>query len=286
MATTLSPEAVEFYRENGYYFPHRAITAGRAARLRRRVEAFEAGHPDDRKKALGSHSHLLFPWLYDLVHEGAILDAVEGLIGPNILCWSAGFFNKGARDPVRVTWHQDSTYWGLEPTDIVTAWLAFTPSNRVNGCMRVVPGSHARGQIDHRDTFAADNLLSRGQVVAADISETDAVDIELEPGEMSLHHVRMVHGSEPNRSDHRRMGYAIRYIPTHVRQIGGRTVATLVRGVDDYHHFDLAIRPAADFDRDALARHADAMRRIEPILFAGADRRSARQAGPDKGRGR
>ncbi len=275
MATTLSADAVQFYRENGYYFPIRAFTVEQAAEFRRRVEAFEASNPDDKTKAFGANTHLLFPWLYDLVHEPAVLDAVEGVIGPDILCWTAGFFNKRAHDSAYVTWHQDSTYWGLEPIDIVTAWVAFTPSNRGNGCMNVVPGSHVRGQMDHADTFASDNLLSRGQVIAIDVDEFCAVAFELEPGEMSLHHVRIVHGSEANTSDDRRIGLAIRYIPTRVRQIGPRTMATLVRGVDDYHNFDLVDRPAADFDGPALARHAESLRRLEPILFAGAERSSA-----------
>ncbi len=254
----------------------RVLSAEQAGDFRRRVEAFEADHPDDKKTAFGSNTHLLFPWLYDLVQAPAILDAVEAVIGPDILCWSAGFFTKEAGDPARVTWHQDSTYWGLEPTDIVTAWVAFTPSNRTNGCMRMAAGSHTQGQIAHADTFAAENLLSRGQVVAAEVAEAEARDIELQPGEMSLHHVRIVHGSEPNRSDDRRMGFVIRYIPTYVRQIGGRTMAVLARGVDNHHHFDLADRPAADFDAPARARQREAFRRVEPILFAGADRPSAR----------
>ncbi len=276
MAPTLSTEALEFYHTYGYYHPIRVLSVQQAADLYRRVEAFEADHPDDSKSAFGLNSHLAFPWLYDLVRARAILDAVEAVIGPDILCWSAGFFTKEAGDPARVTWHQDSTYWGLEPTDIVTAWVAFTPSNRANGCMRVVAGSHTRGQIAHADTFAADNMLSRGQVLAAEVDPAETRDIELQPGEMSLHNVRIVHGSEPNRSVDRRMGFAIRYIPTYVRQIGGRTMAVLARGVDTYHHFDLVERPAADFDASARARQQEALRRVEPILFAGADRPSAR----------
>ncbi len=112
--------------------------------------------------------------------------------------------------------------------------------------------------------------------MAAEVDPAETRDIELQPGEMSLHNVRIVHGSEPNRSDDRRMGFAIRYIPTYVRQIGGRTMAVLARGVDTYHHFDLVERPAADFDAPARARQQEALRRVEPILFAGADRPSAR----------
>jgi ectoine hydroxylase-related dioxygenase (phytanoyl-CoA dioxygenase family) len=135
--------------------------------------------------------------------------------------------------------------------------------------MRMVPGTHT-GQVPHRDTFAPDNLLSRGQEIAVEVDEARAVDVVLRPGEMSLHHVRMFHGSLPNRSSDRRIGYAIRYIPTHVRQLAGaRDSATLVRGVDRYGHFDPEEPPAADLDPAARARHAAIMQRQGELLYRG-----------------
>jgi len=136
--------------------------------------------------------------------------------------------------------------------------------------MRMIPGTHAE-QVAHRDTFAPDNLLSRGQEIAVEVDESRAVDVVLHPGEMSLHHVRMFHGSPPNRSADRRIGYAIRYVPTHVRQLSEvRDSATLVRGVDAYHHFDLEEPPAADLDPAARERHALIMKRQGEILYRGA----------------
>ena len=123
------------------------------------------------------------------------------MIGPDILCWSTGFFTKNARDPSYVSWHQDSTYWGLEPPDIVTAWVALSDSTLANGAMRVIPGTHLMDQLAHHDTFAPDNLLSRGQEIAVEVDEREAVALELRAGEMSLHHVRLIHGSDPNPSD-------------------------------------------------------------------------------------
>ena len=146
-------------------------------------------------------SHLLFTWLDGLIRHPAILDAVEGVIGPDILCWSSTFFIKEARDPGFVSWHQDSTYWGLDPADIVTAWVALSESTAENGAMRVIPGTQKLDQVAHRDTFAANNLLTRGQEIAVDVDGSDAVTLALEPGEMSLHHVRLIHGSDPNPSD-------------------------------------------------------------------------------------
>jgi non-haem Fe2+, alpha-ketoglutarate-dependent halogenase len=252
----LSEAAVRQYSEAGYYAPVRALSTGEAGALRARLEAFEAG-VGPLAGLMRQKSHLLFPWLNDLIHHDRMLDAVEDLIGPDILCWGSSFFIKEPRNTAYVSWHQDSTYWGLEPADIVTAWVAFSDSSTENGAMRVIPGSHLREQIPHRDTFAPDNLLSRGQEIMVDVDDRDAVTLELAAGEMSLHHVRLIHGSEPNPSGQRRIGFAIRYIPTYVRQVAGaHDTATLVRGVDRYGNFEPEQRPDADCSPAALAYHA------------------------------
>ena len=166
-----------------------------------------------------------------------------------------------------------STYWGLEPPDIITAWVAFTDSNAANGAMRVIPGTHKMDQVPHRDTFAADNLLSRGQEIEVEVDEREAAMLELAAGEMSLHHVRLIHGSDPNPSDDRRIGFAIRYVPTYVRQVAGSTdSATLVRGEDRFHNFELEQRPDADMSPGALAYHAAVTERYSQILMRGTDR--------------
>ncbi len=195
---------------------------------------------------------------------------MEDIIGPDILCWGTSFFIKERRDPGYVSWHQDLTYWGLEPPDIITAWVAFTDSNAANGAMRVIPASHKLDQAPHRDTFAAENLLSRGQEIMVDVDEREAAMLELAAGEMSLHHVRLIHGSDPNPSDDRRIGFAIRYIPTYVRQVAGsHDSATLVRGVDTYHHFEEEQRPSADMSADAQAYHAAITNAHAQILMRG-----------------
>lgn len=265
----LNAAAAAFYREHGYYAPVRVLQPGRAAALRAQLETFEAEHADPRG-LLRSKSHLLLTWLDALIREPAILDAVEDLIGPNILCWGSSFFIKDAHDPSYVSWHQDSTYWGLEPPDIVTAWVALSESDEGNGAMRVVPGSHTLDQVAHRDTFAADNLLSRGQEIAVEVDERQAVALPLSPGEMSLHHVRLIHGSQPNPSARRRIGYAVRYLPTHVRQVvGPRDSATLVRGVDRFGNFAPEQAPDADLSVAALAHHAAVLRQTNAVLMRG-----------------
>ncbi|MGA3402331.1 MAG: phytanoyl-CoA dioxygenase family protein [Acetobacteraceae bacterium] len=252
----LSETAVRQYSEAGYYAPVRALATAEADALRARLEAFE-GSAGPLAGKLRHKSHLLFTWLNDLVRHDRILDPVEDLIGGDILCWGTSFFIKEPRNTAFVSWHQDSTYWGLEPADIVTAWVALSDSTSANGAMRVIPGSHLRDQIPHRDTFAPDNLLSRGQEIMVDVDDRQAVTLELAAGEMSLHHVRLIHGSEPNPSGQRRIGFAIRYIPTYVRQVAGsHDTATLVRGVDRYGNFAPEQRPDADCSPAALAYHA------------------------------
>jgi chlorinating enzyme len=226
---------------------------------------------------LRNKPHLLFTWANELIRHPVILDAVEDILGPNLLVWSSSFFIKDAHDPGYVSWHQDSTYWGLSHPDVVTAWIALSKSVVENGCMRVIPGTHLKDQLPHKDTFAENNLLTRGQEVQVVVNPDEAVDIELQPGEFSLHHVRLVHGSDPNNSEHRRIGYAVRYIPTYVRQTEGpRDCATLVRGVDNYHHFDLEPTPKADLDPDAVAYHQRVTEEAAKILYRGTDKRNPR----------
>ena len=267
--SALPPAAVEQYRRDGFYFPIRVMPAAEALARRRRLEAVEAAHGGRLDGELRQKPHLLFTWLADLVRHPAILDPVEAVLGPNLLVWSTSFFIKEARDPAYVSWHQDATYWGLSAPDVLTAWVAFTDATVENGAMRMVPGSHDE-QLAHRDTFAPNNLLSRGQEIAVAVDEARGVDVLLGAGEMSLHHVRMVHGSPANRSADRRIGFAIRYIPTYVRQIAGDgDSAMLVRGVDEYHHFAPEHPPAADLAPDARAHHAAVVAAAAKILYRG-----------------
>jgi non-heme Fe2+,alpha-ketoglutarate-dependent halogenase len=271
----LSAEAVEHYRTHGYYAPVPVLTLQETATIRAKLEAHERAH-GLLKGPLRHKSHLLFTWLDDLIRHPAILDAVEDVIGPNILAWGSSFFIKEARDPGYVSWHQDSTYWGLDPADIVTAWVALSESSAENGAMRVIPDSHRLDQIAHRDTFAESNLLSRGQEIAVEVDESKARMLSLQPGEMSLHHVRLIHGSDPNPSGKRRIGFAIRYLPTYVRQIvGTHDSATLVRGVDEYNHFMPEQRPESDLSPAAIAFHAEITGAHQKILMRDTGRTAA-----------
>jgi non-heme Fe2+,alpha-ketoglutarate-dependent halogenase len=269
MPKILTQAQIEQFQRDGCVFPVRVMSEGAALDLRARLEAFEHETGGPLKGDLRHKSHLLFTWLADLVRRDAIVDAIEDLYGPNLLCWTTNFFIKEAANPAFVSWHQDSTYWGLDRPDVVTAWVALTPSHKANGAMEFIPGTHTGDQIPHRDTFAKNNLLTRGQEVAVEVDQDKAVAIELSPGEMSLHHVRLVHGSPPNPSNDRRIGFAIRYIPTSVRQIAGEDSATLVRGVDEDRHFQHEPRPTADMDPAFVKLHREIAERNARILYRG-----------------
>jgi phytanoyl-CoA dioxygenase PhyH len=271
MPKVLSEAQIAQYREEGYLAPVRCLGTAQAAALRARLEKVEAQLGGPLRGDLRHKSHLIFPFLGDLVRHPALLDAVEDLLGPDLLCWTSNFFIKEAQDPAFVSWHQDSTYWGLSAPEVATAWVALTPSNAANGAMAVIPKSHKLDQLPHRDTFHRHNLLTRGQEIEVEVDESEAVALTLEPGEMSLHHVRLVHGSAPNPSCDRRIGFAIRYIPTHVRQLAGEDSATLVRGVDRFHHFELEPRPEQDLAPEMLALHRRIAERNAQILYRGTD---------------
>jgi len=273
MSKVMAAEAIEQYRDEGYFFPLPLLRPEEVSALRGKLEAFEAsqGHPIEG--AQRSKSHLLFKWLDDLMRDARILDAVEDLIGPDILCWNSIFWIKEAHSPSFVSWHQDLRYWGLDCDDLVTAWVALSPATVESGCMRVLPGSHRKELLPHADTYDSANMLTRGQEIAVEVDEAATVTMALQPGEMSLHNVRLAHASGPNRSGDRRIGVSFHYMPTRSRQLVGEwDSAALVRGEDRYHHFAQAPVPTRDMDPDAVAFHERAANAVREILFTGAER--------------
>ena len=176
-----------------------------------------------------------------------LLDGVEDLIGPDILCWGASFFAKKANDPRYVSWHADSFFYGFEPAETLTAWLAFHPSTVESGCVKYIPGSH-KNQTHHDIKPDADNLLPMGQNATGQPWET-AIDAVLNPGQVVFHHESVVHGSGPNNANHPRVGFSIHYVAPHVREtrFEGST-AMLVRGEDKYGHWGRDPEPQEDFD--------------------------------------
>ncbi len=272
MGKALTQAEVDRFWREGFLYPLEALSREEASACRAALETYEAATGGPIASNLRHKVHLLFTWARDLVRNEKILDAVEDLIGPDILCWSSGFFIKEAKTPGFISWHQDATYWGLEPDDVVTAWIALSDVPMQSGPMLVIPGSHRWPQMEHLDTYHADNLLTRGQEIAVGVDESEAQAMPLGLGQMSLHHVKLAHASKPNQSEDRRIGFAVRYIPPAVRQTKLRDCATLVRGEDRFGYYDSEPAPLADCDEAALAAHADATGRLAAALYSGTDK--------------
>jgi hypothetical protein len=273
MAKVMTDAAIAQYRDRGYYFPLPVLRSNEVAECRAMLESFETSQGHPIQGAQRSKSHLLFKWLDDLMRNARILDAVEDLVGPDILCWNSIFWIKEAHSASFVSWHQDLKYWGLDCDDLVTAWVALSPATVESGCMRVLPGSHRKELLPHDDVYDADNMLTRGQEIAVTVDENQAKTMALQPGEMSLHNVRLAHASGPNRSDDRRIGVSFHYMPTRSRQLVGEwDSAALVRGEDHFHHFAATPVPRRDMDPEAVAFHERATTAVREILFDGAER--------------
>ncbi|HEX2269688.1 MAG TPA: phytanoyl-CoA dioxygenase family protein [Pyrinomonadaceae bacterium] len=235
---TLSAEIVDRYQRDGIVFPIPVLSAEEVREFREELEAI----CEETPKRL-DQLHLQFPWAYRLVSHEAVLDAVEGILGPEILVDGNLVFYKQPRDPRYASWHQDSVYSGWHLTPSVSAWIALTPSERANGCMRVIPGSHKQGLLEHENIQDPNLLNRRGERLRMDIDESQAVDVVLRPGEMSLHHTNIVHGSSPNTSDGPRIGFIVRFV-TNLSTNRERPVMR-VRGNADCSHLRLVEPPGS-----------------------------------------
>ncbi len=258
MPKRLSEDQAAQYRRDGYAFPVDVFSAEEVAAFRRRLDEIEAAQGRPLFGYQKQKTYLLFRWAFEAVTHPAMLDAVEDLIGPDIMVFNFSTWIKHPESAGMVSWHQDSTYFGLEPGEQVTAWFALSPATSESGCIRVLPGSHRLGQVPARvNAVPKNNLLSSGQLVEYPVDEAATVEMPLAPGQASFHHTYLIHGSNPNRSKQPRIGFSISYIPTHVRQFGDRrSTALLVRGTDTYGNFDRETAPpAADCDAAATAMH-------------------------------
>ena len=244
MFKVLTPDQVQTYHRDGLLFPLPALSAAE-------VEYFRACH-DELDHRLGGRPtavqkgdrHLDLKWICDLATHPAVLDAVEDIIGPDILIHSSTIFTKYAQDEKFISWHQDSHYWGLSEPRLVSAWIALTDSTTANGCLRVLPGTHTRA-FEHLEQPQQANILSRGHTVCDRIDLDQAIDIVLRAGQMSFHHANLIHGSNPNTSPGPRIGVAVRYAATAVKQRKSHIPVILARGRDDYHHYQIQEQPSA-----------------------------------------
>jgi ectoine hydroxylase-related dioxygenase (phytanoyl-CoA dioxygenase family) len=278
----LSQAQIDQYWDDGYLFPIRAIPPAETAKLRARLEALEAtwldnGLPQPLTTYKRLNAHIVMPMVPEIARDPRLLDVVEGVLGPDIMIYSAEFFIKEPQTTQIVSMHQDLTYWGLGAIDgLVTAWLALSPATQASGCMDFVRASHKNAILEHEDTYSKDNLLSRGQEVKVDVAPEDRVNIQLQPGEMSLHHGLTIHGSGPNSSGDRRIGLVIRYIrPDMAQEQGDVDYAMMARAADRHGNFTHLDAPSVDFPPEAVAKHEEIRRLQAAVMMRGAKGGSA-----------
>ena len=252
MGKVLTEKQIEQYHDEGFIAPIRVMSEDEALKVKERVENAEKSFPEEFNPENRNNLHLTFMVLDELAHNSIILDAVEDLIGTDFSLWSSVMFIKNPSTEHFVSLHQDATYMGMTSSDFLTPWIALTPSTEEMGCMAMIPGSHKQNIVPHQDTFAENNILTRGQFVK-DVDEKKAVNLILKPGEMSIHHGAVIHGSKPNKSKQRRIGFALQsYCPHGIEQIIGKNIWMPIRGGkrDDRDGLQLH-RP--QFDMDPLA---------------------------------
>ena len=255
----LSPAQSDQYWQDGFLFPIDVMPKTEAGGLRNELEMIEAdwldnGLPQPLNTYKRVNAHCVMPMAHRIAADPRILDVVEGILGPDILIYGVEFFAKEPKTKAVVSMHQDLTYWGFGAVDhMLTAWLALSPATRASGCMDFVAGSHKNAILPHEDTFDENNLLSRGQEIRVDVADEDKVAIELQPGQMSLHHGLTIHGSGPNLSDDRRIGAVIRYCsPQIAQQVADKDYAILARGADRSGNFIHFSPPRALFSPESL----------------------------------
>ena len=246
----------DIYESNGYYFPININEEIKINLAKEKLIQLSNNPPKNIKHPWNLQAHLLADWIYDLCVAPKLLDAVEKVIGPNIFIQSADIFIKPAKGTKHINWHQDANYWGLDPYELVTGWIAITDVNLDNGCMNYLPKSHLHQKIEHTETFDKNSDLTRGQEINLEIKDKDIVPVILEKGQAALHHCLLAHGSGPNKTNSARIGIAVRYLPTHVKQTKGPPISMiLARGLDEYKNFRMDEKPAGDFDSKSIAEH-------------------------------
>jgi len=271
VSKVLTKEQIEQYHDQGFISPIRVISEREALSIKNELEQVEAEFPEEINAENRNNLHLSFAFLDKLAHNKIIVDAIEDLIGPNISLWASVMFIKEPSSKHYVSWHQDATYMGLDSMNFPTPWIALSPSNKETGCMTMISGSHKLKIQEHEDTFAENNILTRGQVIQ-NVDESRAVDLILEPGEMSIHHGAVIHGSQPNKGNQRRIGFSLQsYMPNDVSQVVGRNIWTHVRGQKREDKDGLLLdRPKFNMDPKTVAQRKLANENLSSILYKGS----------------
>jgi len=279
--SSFAQSEVSRYWDDGFVFPIRVLSEQETNACRSELETIEhefgnANLPRPLKEYLRVHSHTVLPLAARLATHVNVLNAVEAILGSSIMIWGAEFFIKEAHSDKIVSMHQDLTYWGFGDTsNQVTAWIALSPATVESGCMELVKASHKNAILPHTDTHAENNMLSRGQEVNVDVNAEDCTPIILQPGEMSLHHGLTIHGSKENRTNDRRIGFAIRYINPEAVQLGDhREYTMMARGIDNSSSFKHYAPPSTSFAEPNLSLYEEIRHEQAKVLAAGMEDKS------------
>ena len=269
----LSSNQLKQYKDEGFVSPINIFSKNKAKEIRDEIELIENKMPEELENSGRYNAHLISPLLDEVTHNSKILDAVQSLIGENILVCGTTLFIKNPNQKGFVSYHQDAKYIGLEPHNWVTAWVAITDSNEKNGCMRMWSGSHKDNLKEHDQKFNEGNLLTRGQTVK-NVPKQETTPLILEAGQMSLHHPTVVHGSELNRSNDRRIGFVIQsYIGTDVKQVLGKNSVQLARGVDEFNYHEKIGRPKNLLDLKDIKLKKQENDNLQEIFYKGSDKK-------------
>ena len=268
--TGLTAKQIKEYNENGYISPIDILSLDQVKIIREEIDYVEKKWPNEINGLNRNNIHYYSPIFDQIVHNSKILDSVESIIGHNILAAGSVLFVKEPDKKGFVSWHQDGKYQGWKPYNYITAWLAITDVNEENGCMRMWPESHKENFKEHKDTFNEDNLLTRGQTIE-NVPINETVPILLKPGQLSLHHPMTVHGSGPNLSKNKRIGFAIQsYIGTNVDQLIGKTYVQQARGRDAFKYHEHTSRPTVLMNKKDLILRDNANNELQKILYKDA----------------
>ncbi len=271
----LSPNQLKQYDNEGFVSPINIFSKDKANEIRNEIEIIEKEMPEELEKSGRYNAHLISPLLDEVTHNPKILDAVQSLIGENILVCGTTLFIKNPNEKGFVSYHQDAKYIGLEPYNWVTAWVAITDSNENNGCMRMWSGSHKDDLMQHDQKFNEGNLLTRGQTIK-DVPKNKTTPLILQAGQMSLHHPTIVHGSDLNMSNDRRIGFVIQsYIGTNVKQVLGKNSVQLARGIDEFNFHKKIGRPKSLMNVNDLKIKKEENDNLQEIFYRGSEKKGA-----------
>ena len=272
--SNLSPNQLKQYEDEGFVSPINIFSNNKANEIRKEIELIEKKKPQELNKSGRYNAHLISPLLDQVTHDSKILDAVQSIIGKNILVCGTTLFIKNPKEKGFVSYHQDAKYIGLKPYNWVTAWIAITDSNEHNGCMRMWAGSHKDNLKDHDQMFNEGNLLTRGQTVK-NVPSNKTMPLILKAGQMSLHHPKVVHGSDLNKSEDRRIGFVIQsYIGTNVKQTLGKNSVQLARGIDNFNYHKKIKRPKELMNKEDIKTKKKENNELQKIFYSGSSKKS------------